>query len=123
MTKLFAALLLATAIPAFAHPPRPAEDIARDAARHPAELAAFAGIGKGKVVADFIPGGLAQVDSDWIADDHLAIGVTAMGQFIPCDVHIEDRQMVVEIDLPAQLSFVAGMIEKGVTKTGMKMLT
>lgn len=74
-------------------------------------------------IADFIPGGLAHVDSDWIADDHLAIGVTAMGQFIPCDVHIEDRQMVVEIDLPAQLSFVAGMIEKGVTKTGMKMLT
>lgn len=74
-------------------------------------------------IVDFIPGGLAQVESDWIADDHLAIGITAMGQFIPCDVHIEDQQMVVEIDLPAQLSFVAGMIEKGVTKTGMKMLT
>ena len=74
-------------------------------------------------IVDFIPGGLAQVESDWIADDHLAIGITAMGQFIPCDVHIEDSQMVVEIDLPAQLSFVVGMIEKGVTKTGMKMLT
>lgn len=56
MKTLFAALLIATASPAFAHPVRPAEDIARDAARHPAELAAFAGIGKGKIVADFIPG-------------------------------------------------------------------
>ncbi len=74
-------------------------------------------------IADFIPGGLAQVESDWVGDDHLAIGVTAMGQFIPCDVHIEDSQMVVEIELPPQLGFVAGMIEKGVTKTGMKMLT
>ena len=57
MNRFIAALLIATAIPAFAHPPRPAEDVARDAARHPAELVAFAGIGKGKVVADFIPGG------------------------------------------------------------------
>ncbi len=74
-------------------------------------------------IVDFIPGGLAQIESDWIADDHLALGITAMGQFIPCDVHIEDSQMVVEIDLPKQLSFVAGMIEKGVKQTGMKMLT
>ena len=74
-------------------------------------------------IAGFIPGGLAQVESDWIEDDHLAIGITAMGQFIPCDVHIEDAQMVVEIDLPAQLGFVKGAIEKGVRSTGMKMLT
>ena len=74
-------------------------------------------------IADFVPGGLAQVESDWIEDDHLAIGITAMGQFIPCDVHIEDAQMVVEIDLPAQLGFVKGAIEKGVRSTGMKMLT
>lgn len=74
-------------------------------------------------IADFIPGGLAQVESDWVDDDHLAIGITAMGQFIPCDVHIEDSTMVVEIELPSQLSFVAGMIEKGVRSTGMKMLT
>lgn len=57
MNRFIAALLIATAIPAFAHPPRPAEDVARDAARHPAELTTFAGIGKGKMVADFIPGG------------------------------------------------------------------
>ena len=74
-------------------------------------------------IAGFIPGGLAQVESDRIEDDHLAIGITAMGQFIPCDVHVEDAQMVVEIDLPAQLGFVKGAIEKGVRSTGMKMLT
>ena len=74
-------------------------------------------------IAGFIPGGLAQVESDWIEDDHLAIGITAMGQFIPCDVHVEDAQMVVEIDLPTQLGFVKGAIEKGVRQTGMKMLT
>ena len=46
-------------------------------------------------IVDFIPGGAATVESDWIEDDHLALGITAMGQFIPCDVHIEDSQMPV----------------------------
>jgi len=36
---------------------RPAEDTARDAARHPAELVAFAGIKPGDTVADIMPGG------------------------------------------------------------------
>ena len=42
---------------ALADPARPAEDRARDAARHPAELLAFAGIKPGMKVADFIMGG------------------------------------------------------------------
>ena len=57
-----AALLFSTA--AIAHPElavadknRPAADAARDAARHPAEMLAFAHIDHGKKVADFIPGG------------------------------------------------------------------
>ena len=35
---------------------RPADDTARDAARKPADMVAFAGIKKGSVVADMIPG-------------------------------------------------------------------
>jgi predicted methyltransferase len=55
--KLFAALLLAAAAPAFAQAPaRPAEDTARDAARKPEAMVAFAGIKPGAVVGDFIPG-------------------------------------------------------------------
>lgn len=36
---------------------RPAQDVARDAARKPAAMVAFAGIGPGSKVADLIPGG------------------------------------------------------------------
>ena len=57
MKTLIAALAFALATPALAHPPRPAADIARDAARHPTELTAFAKIGKGSKVVDFLPGG------------------------------------------------------------------
>lgn len=60
-------LLLAAAAPtavpskalqaALADPARPAADRDRDAARHPGELLAFAGVKRGQKVADFIMGG------------------------------------------------------------------
>lgn len=40
-----------------ADPRRPAEDVARDANRHPAALLAFAGVKAGDTVADWMPGG------------------------------------------------------------------
>ena len=42
---------------ALADPGRPAEDVARDMIRKPAQLVAFAGIKPGDQVVDFIPGG------------------------------------------------------------------
>jgi predicted methyltransferase len=42
---------------ALADPARPAADTARDAARHPGELLAFAGIRPGQLVGDFVMGG------------------------------------------------------------------
>jgi len=42
---------------AIADPTRPAEDRARDAARRPAEVVAFAGVKPGDTVVDLIPGG------------------------------------------------------------------
>lgn len=70
--KLLAAALLAFAAPlalaaddpvpaavtaALADPGRPAEDVARDADRHPGEVLAFMGVKPGDKVADFIMGG------------------------------------------------------------------
>lgn len=49
---------LALAAPALAAAPaRPADDVARDAARKPADMVTFAKITPGKTVADIIPGG------------------------------------------------------------------
>lgn len=57
MKTLFASLVLAIAVPAVAAAPvRPAEDVARDAVRKPADMVAFAGIKTGSKVADMIPG-------------------------------------------------------------------
>lgn len=58
MKTLFAALLLAAATPALtASPVRPAEDIALDTARKPADMVAFANLKPGQTVGDIIPGG------------------------------------------------------------------
>ena len=62
MGTLLAALSLTAASAAVppaaiaADPGRPAADVERDAARHPAEMLAFAGIKPGSKVSDFIPG-------------------------------------------------------------------
>ena len=51
-------LLLGGAVQAWsAAPARPPEDVARDAARKPAQMVAFAGIKPGDKVGDLIPGG------------------------------------------------------------------
>ena len=73
MTKLWVAMLMAGSIlaaapvaaktamtpaaAAVASPDRPAEDSKRDADRKPADLVRFAGIKRGQVVADIMPGG------------------------------------------------------------------
>lgn len=56
MKYLAAALIIVSALPAIAQQ-RPAEDVARDAARKPMEMVAFAGIKPGQTVGDFLPGG------------------------------------------------------------------
>lgn len=53
---IIAALAVVAAAPSLAAP-RPAEDVARDAARKPADMVAFAGIKPGDTVVDMIPGG------------------------------------------------------------------
>ena len=61
----------AAAAAAVAHPERPDADRARDAARKPAEIVAFAGVKPGDKVAEFAPGAIA-----WIRE---AIGSAVVG--------------------------------------------
>jgi predicted methyltransferase len=58
MKTIIGALVFALAMPGLAAAQdRPAADVARDAARKPAEMVAFAGVKPGQTVADMIPGG------------------------------------------------------------------
>ncbi|WP_068073214.1 hypothetical protein [Novosphingobium lentum] len=74
-------------------------------------------------IVDFLPGGgLANVENDWIDEDHMTLGITAMGQFVGAEVAVEEHQMVVTVDLPPQLGFVGKMIEGGIRDKGTKLL-
>lgn len=73
-------------------------------------------------IADFIPGGMAQVTTDWPNEDTMTLGVRAMGQGINGRVLIEERQVVFEVDLPPALSFIEPMVAGAIRQQGTKLL-
>lgn len=73
-------------------------------------------------IADHIPGGVAQVATDWDSDDRMNINVSAMGQDLSGAVDIEDGQVVFEIALPMALSFFEPIISGAIKQQGQKML-
>lgn len=74
-------------------------------------------------IADHIPGGMAEVTTDWPNEDTMTMRVTAMGQNLDGRVDIEEGQLVFEIDLPPALAFIEPMIAGAVRQQGEKLLT
>ena len=73
-------------------------------------------------LANHIPGGFAQVDHEWLGEDRMRLSVGAMGQFVTALLEVEERQVVVNIELPPQLGFFGGIIEQAVRSRGTKLL-
>ena len=74
-------------------------------------------------IADFIPGGLADVTTGWPSEDQLDLNVRAMGQGIDGTIVIEEGQVVFTVNLPPALSFVEPMIKGAIEAKGRKLLT
>lgn len=73
-------------------------------------------------LGDHIPGGVADVTTDWPSDDRMNMRVSAMGQEVVGYVDIEPGQLVFEVSLPLALSFMEPMIAGAVKKQGQKLL-
>lgn len=73
-------------------------------------------------IGDMIPGGLAQVSSQWPSEDQMLLTVDAMGQKITGDIEIYEAQVVIEFDLPPALSFFRPMIEGAVRSNATRLL-
>ena len=71
---------------------------------------------------NFIPGGMADVQTSWPSDDRMQLTVGMMGQQVTGHVDIEDNQVVFIVDLPPALSFVEPIVEKAIRKRGQTML-
>ncbi|GHD00335.1 polyhydroxyalkanoic acid system family protein [Novosphingobium pokkalii] len=67
-------------------------------------------------------GGMAQVETQWIDDDHLTMTVSAMGFTIPSQVTLEESQVLFDVEVPAGLGFARGMIESMIREKGEKLL-
>lgn len=74
-------------------------------------------------MAGLFPGGMAEVAIDWPHENRMAMQVTAMGKTVNGHVDIEDDAVVFEIELPAALSFVEGMVRSTVEAKAQKLLT
>ena len=74
-------------------------------------------------IANFIPGGMAEVTVAWPSEDRMSLGVGAMGQTIDGAIDIEEGQVIFTIALPPALSFVEPMIHGAIEKNGRKLLT
>lgn len=73
-------------------------------------------------ISDFVPGGMAQVDTRWPDEDRMELTVSTMGQAITGDVEIEDDQVIFQVKLPPMLSFVRPAIESAIRQNGQKLL-
>lgn len=73
-------------------------------------------------IGDMIPGGLAQVTSNWPTDDLMELTIYALGQTITGDIEIYEAQVVIAFDLPPALSFLRPMIEGAVRNNATRLL-
>lgn len=73
-------------------------------------------------IADHIPGGMADVATEWPSEDRMAMTITAIGQTIAGHIDIEDGRVVLVFDLPPALGFLQPMIEGAVRQQGDKLL-
>lgn len=73
-------------------------------------------------IAGYFPAGMANVDTSWPNEDVMALVVTAAGQRIKGAIEIGDDHVVIEMNLPAVLSFLSCAIENAVRTQGTKLL-
>lgn len=67
-------------------------------------------------LAGHIPGGAADVRTDWPTEDRMNLSVDALGQSVSTVLDIEEAVIRLQLRLPAMLSFMAGPIEKAIRK-------
>ena len=77
---------------------------------------------EGHRVGEFIPGGLAEVQTAWPSEDQMDLTVGAMGQSVVAQIEIEDNQIVLTAQLPPALSFIEPIVAATVKDQGEKLL-
>lgn len=69
-----------------------------------------------------LPGGTGEVTTAWPDEDTMTLAVAALGQTVRTRIEIEERQVIVELDLPPMLSFFKPLIAAAVSDKGTRLL-
>ena len=77
---------------------------------------------RGHLIGENIPGGMAEVTTQWPSEDRMAMTVSALGQTINAHVDIEERQIVFVVDVPPALGFIKPIIEGAIRQQGEKLI-
>jgi hypothetical protein len=73
-------------------------------------------------MADGFPGDMAQVETSWPSENRMAMAIHAMGQAVVGHIDVEERQVVLTVDLPPALGFIEPIIAGAIKQSGQKML-
>ena len=74
------------------------------------------------MIADGIPGGMAQVTTGWPSEDRMTLDIAAMGQALTGHIDVEDSQVVLYMELPPALGFLKPIVEGAIRQQGHKLL-
>ena len=72
-------------------------------------------------LSDHIPGGAADVKSNWVGDQ-LDLDITAMGQTIAAQIDVQETKVRCRVMLPGMLALFAGPIEAALNRKGSDLL-
>ncbi|MFN4113169.1 MAG: polyhydroxyalkanoic acid system family protein [Sphingomonadaceae bacterium] len=73
-------------------------------------------------IVDHVPGGMAEVETSWPSEDHMAMTIKAMGQELTGGIAIGDTELVIELALPGMVSFMEPMIAGAIRTQGEKLI-
>jgi Putative polyhydroxyalkanoic acid system protein (PHA_gran_rgn) len=94
-------------------------DIPHNLGREAAKARLRANIGS---LGDYIPGGLAALDTNWPGPDQMVIALEAMGQRLTVTLDVADSNVRATFMLPGMLSFMADAITAAVRRQGSQLL-
>lgn len=78
--------------------------------------------GRSHEIADHVPGGMAEVETSWPSENHMAMTIRAMGQQLTGGIDIGERELVIELALPGMISFMEPMISSAIRTQGEKLI-
>lgn len=73
-------------------------------------------------IAEAIPGGVAQVATDWPNEDRMTLSISAMGQTVAGHVDVEADQVVFLVTLPPMLAFLEPLVAGALRQQGKHLL-